>query len=79
MCMFDAEAQDTVSLAIIKRVHLEYERVRKLELTVNPVRKVPFVVYDHEGQLIVEELVADEEENDVSQTDVNDLEAVLKK
>ena len=53
---FDSEAQVLVPLEILKRVHSAYEGVRKLDPTVNPVRKVPLLIAGHEGQLIIEEL-----------------------
>lgn len=59
---FDAEAQDIVPLQVMKRVMVEYERVRKVDNTVNPVRNTPLVICGHEGQLIVEELILDPEE-----------------
>ena len=57
----DPEGQDIVPLQILKRVTLEYERVRVLDSTVNPVRKAPLVICGHEGQLIVEELIDHED------------------
>ena len=53
---FDAEAQYLVPLQIIKRVHSDYEAIQKLDITLNPVCKVPLVVCGHEGRLIIEEL-----------------------
>ena len=57
---FDAEAQYLVPLQIIKRVHSDYEAIQKLDITLNPVCKVPLVVCGHKGQLIIEELFDEE-------------------
>ena len=67
---FDAEGQDIVPLQIIKRVQTAYEAIRKLDSTLNPVRKVPLVVCGHEGQLIIEELF--DEEASTAETPAHD-------
>ena len=54
---FDAEAQDTILLQIIKRMVTASQRIQNhLSPTENTIWKFPLAIYGHNGQLIIDEL-----------------------
>ena len=59
---FDPLASLHVPSSILERVKSQYARICTLDPTLNPIRKVGFVVCGHEGQLYIDNLVVEDEE-----------------
>ena len=59
---FDPLASLHVLSSIIERVKSQYACICTLDPTLNPIRKVGLVVRGHEGQLFINDLVDDDEE-----------------
>ena len=73
---FDPLTKDHVPQDISDRVTVQYERIRTLEPSINPVKKVGLVVAGHEGQLFIDRLPDPEAEpasndGDAAITDMN--------
>ena len=56
---FDHVASKHVPEDMLIRVQSQYKCIRTLDPESNPVKKVGLIVYGHEGQLFIEDLVAD--------------------
>ena len=59
---FDHLTSSHVPQDIADRVKSQYSRICTLDPTLNPIRKVGLVVCGHEGQLFIDDLVVDEED-----------------